>query len=223
MIMTNLFSIFDPSLSLFSFSWLFVIFSIFIFSSFYWIYRLLFFFLFSFLLLLKKEISYVLHFSFKGCYIFIGSIFLIIRVYNFLALFPYLFSLTSHLLVTFPLSYSFWLGVIFFSLFSSLKHFFSHLIPQGTPFALISFMVVVELLSNFIRPIALTFRLTANIIAGHLLISLVGRFLINSGIGILVMGSLLQCLLVFIELGVSLIQAYVFSTLILLYISEGQI
>jgi F-type H+-transporting ATPase subunit a len=83
-------------------------------------------------------------------------------------------------------------------------------------------MVVVEILSNLIRPLALTFRLTANIMAGHLLMSLIGGALINFSFSFIVLGSLVQSLLVFMELGVSLIQSYVFSTLLLLYLSETQ-
>lgn len=88
--------------------------------------------------------------------------------------------------------------------------------------ALMRFMVVVEILSNLIRPLALTFRLTANIMAGHLLMSLIGGALINFSFSFIVLGSLVQSLLVFMELGVSLIQSYVFSTLLLLYLSETQ-
>lgn len=102
-----------------------------------------------------------------------------------------------------------------------MKYFLAHLVPRGTPVGLISFMVLVELLRNFIRPLALTFRLTANIMAGHLLISLVGGFLILLPFRAILLGSFLQLFLVLIELGVSLIQAYVFSTLVLLYLSEA--
>lgn len=144
----------------------------------------------------------------------------IVSLLNFLALFPFCFSVTSHLLVTFPLAYSFWLGVIFFSLYSSLVGFLSHLVPSGTPMGLVSFIVIIEFLRNLIRPLALMFRLTANIIAGHLLLSLVGGFLIIIPFSMIMVGSLLQSLLVVMELGVSFIQAYVFSTLLMLYISE---
>jgi F-type H+-transporting ATPase subunit a len=112
------------------------------------------------------------------------------------------------------------LGIIIFFWVSSLNNFFSHLIPIGTPIGLIRFIVIVELLRNFIRPVALTFRLTANIMAGHLLMSLIGGFLISLPMGVFLVGSLVQSLLVFIELGVSFIQSYVFSVLIMLYISE---
>jgi F-type H+-transporting ATPase subunit a len=83
-------------------------------------------------------------------------------------------------------------------------------------------MSLVEILSNFIRPLALTFRLTANIMAGHLLISLIGGALIFLPVSLMILGSSVQILLVFMELGVSIIQAYVFSTLLILYISEGK-
>jgi len=170
----------------------------------------------------KGEIEYVLKSPIKGCYSFIGSVFLFISLLNFIALFPFLFSVTSHLLVTLPLAYTFWVGIIVFCLVSSVKHFLAHLIPTGTPVFLISFVVIVELLRNFIRPIALTFRLTANIIAGHLLISLIGGFLISLPFRFLLIGSLVQSILVVIELGVSIIQSYVFSTLLLLYLSDRE-
>jgi F0F1-type ATP synthase membrane subunit a len=83
-------------------------------------------------------------------------------------------------------------------------------------------MVLVEVLSNIIRPIALTFRLTANIMAGHLLIGLIGEFLISLPFFFTLLGSFFQSLLVMMELGVSLIQAYVFSTLLLLYLSDSE-
>lgn len=220
--MTNLFSIFDPSLSLFSFSWFTCLFVVLFLPSFYWISNSFLNFFFLLFSSVKKEIDYVLKYPVKGCYVFIGSIFLLISIYNFLAMFPFVFSVTSHMLVTLPFSYSFWLGIIFFSWFSSLKHFLAHLIPVGTPFMLMSFMVVVEILSNLIRPLALTFRLTANIMAGHLLISLIGSALISLSFSFIILGSLVQSLLVIMELGVSVIQAYVFSTLLLLYISEGE-
>lgn len=222
MIITNLFSIFDPSLSLFSFSWLTCLFVLLILPGFFWLNGSIFSFIGTILYSVKKEIDYVLKNPVKGCYSFIGSIFITVALYNFLALFPFIFSVTSHILVTLPFSYSFWLGIIIFRWVSSLKHFLAHLIPVGTPVALIRFIVLVEVLRNFIRPLALTFRLTANMIAGHLLMSLIGGALISLPFRFMVLGSFIQSLLVFIELGVSVIQAYVFSTLLLLYLSEGE-
>lgn len=222
MIITNLFSIFDPSLRLFSFSWLTCIFVVLFLPTFFWIRGSFFNFFSTITSSVKKEIDYVLKHPVKGSYIFIGSIFLLIRIYNFLAIFPFIFSVTSHILVTLPFSYSFWIGIIIFSWVSSLKHFLAHLIPVGTPVMLMSFIVIVEVLRNLIRPLALTFRLTANMMAGHLLISLIGGALIRLSFRFMFLGSFIQSLLVIMELGVSVIQAYVFSTLLMLYISEGE-
>ena len=94
--------------------------------------------------------------------------------------------------------------------------------PLGTPLVLLSFIVVVELISNIIRPVALMFRLTANLMAGHLLMSLIGGFLIRLGVLGVFLGSFFQLLLVFMEICVSVIQSYVFSTLLTLYLSEGE-
>jgi F-type H+-transporting ATPase subunit a len=93
------------------------------------------------------------------------------------------------------------------------------LVPQGTPLPLINFMVLVELISNIIRPITLSVRLIANIVAGHLLISLLGG-LAESSVLIGVSSLLPLLLLRVLELSVCFIQAYVFITLIRLYIKE---
>jgi len=222
MVITNLFSIFDPSVRLFSFSWVVCFFVILFLPINYWLGGSFYSFVSRVFYSIKKEVDYVLSRPVKGIYIFISSIFITIGLYNFLALFPHIFSVTSHMLVTLPFSYCFWSGIIIFSWVSSLKHFLSHLIPVGTPLALMRFIVLVEVLRNLIRPLALTFRLTANMMAGHLLISLIGGALISLPFRFIFFGSFVQSLLVFIELGVSLIQAYVFSTLLILYLSEGE-
>jgi len=97
---------------------------------------------------------------------------------------------------------------------------FIHLVPQGTPNILIFFIVLIETIRNLIRPRTLAVRLTANMIAGHLLITLIsstGNFLIILFLFIML---LIQCLLIILELRVSIIQAYVFSVLITLYRAE---
>jgi F-type H+-transporting ATPase subunit a len=93
-----------------------------------------------------------------------------------------------------------------------------HAIPTGTPIILINFIILIEIISNFIRPLTLSIRLRANIIAGHLLINLLGSIKINSysfffNISTMVVLSML-------ELAVSIIQAYVFIILLTLYSTE---
>lgn len=94
------------------------------------------------------------------------------------------------------------------------------MVPLGTPYALIPFIVLIELVRSVIRPLTLSVRLAANIVAGHLLIVLVRRPMVSIRLNFigLVLSALL--LLIILELAVSFIQAYVFRTLISLYVIE---
>jgi F-type H+-transporting ATPase subunit a len=78
-------------------------------------------------------------------------------------------------------------------------------------------MVLIELVRNIIRPVTLCVRLTANLIAGHLLMSLLGNALVRRGLAILFF---VPILLTILEIAVSFIQAYVFITLVTLYATE---
>ncbi|KYQ46787.1 ATP synthase subunit a, partial [Trachymyrmex zeteki] len=109
----------------------------------------------------------------------------------------------------------------FYTLTNYLRGFLSHLTPMGTPFVLMPFMVIIESIRLIIRPITLSIRLAANMIAGHLLLSLLGL----SGAGlrsfvILLVLVVAQLILFVLEIFVSLIQAYVFSILSALYRKE---
>jgi len=102
--------------------------------------------------------------------------------------------------------------------FTALRSFLSHLVPSGTPAALIPLIVLIELVRNFIRPITLSVRLAANIVAGHLLIRLVNRGGLSLGsLTFIIIGGLI---LFFLEVAVSFIQGYVFRTLRVIYLSE---
>merc|ERR1712228_1168407 len=104
------------------------------------------------------------------------------------------------------------LGYIIYSTINNINFFLSHLVPLGTPVALIPLIVVIEIVRRLIRPITLSVRLAANIVAGHLLIALIR--------GPLSVVRFFRFFLILLELAVSFIQAYVFSTLISLYIIE---
>lgn len=97
---------------------------------------------------------------------------------------------------------------------------FAHLVPQRTPVVLIPFIVLIESIRNVIRPVTLSIRLSANIIAGHLLITLLGNLLASSASITLAVMMIVQLALVRLEIAVSVIQAYVFSILITLYVGE---
>ena len=100
------------------------------------------------------------------------------------------------------------------------KHIFAHIVPQRTPGALIPFIVVIESIRNIIRPLTLAVRLIANIVAGHLLITLLGNQTASASNFILVRLILVQILLLTLESAVALIQSYVFAVLSTLYARE---
>jgi F-type H+-transporting ATPase subunit a len=218
----NIFSIFDPSTSIhLSLNWIRIS-IIFIYLPFqFWLIpsRLTFFWI-NIINFIFNEFKILLKYSFSNIIIFI-SLLLIIFFNNFLGLFPYIFTASSHINFCLSLSLTFWLGIIIYRIFNFINDLLTHLTPQGTPFILIPFIVIIESISLIIRPITLAIRLTANIIAGHLLLSLLGSSgeIINN---IILLNIILfsQILLFLLEIFVSFIQAYVFSILSTLYRRE---
>lgn len=220
----NLFSIFDPSTNIFNFSlnWIRTILGIFFFPIIFWIIP-------SRIHLFWNKIFFILHNEFKtllGISRFKGTTFLFISLFrlilfnNFLGLFPYIFTRTRHITITLSLALPLWLRFIIYGWINNTKHIFIHLIPQGTPSVLIPFIVLIETISNIIRPGTLAIRLSANIIAGHLLLTLLG----NTGnsissifISLLI---IIQLILLTLESAVAIIQSYVFTILRTLYSRE---
>jgi F-type H+-transporting ATPase subunit a len=148
------------------------------------------------------------------------SLFVFIIFNNLLGLLPYVFTSSRHLVMTLALAMPIWLGFILFGWINHTTHILAHLVPLGTPTVLIPFMVLIETISNVIRPGTLAVRLAANIIAGHLLLVLLG----NQGVVVssYILGVLLfvQILLLTLERAVAVIQAYVFAVLSTLYSRE---
>lgn len=170
---------------------------------------------------LHKEFKILLKINkIKGRTLIFISLFSLILFNNFLRLFPYIFSRTSHLTLTLSLALPLWTRFIIYGWINNTIHIFGHLVPQGTPPVLIPFMVCIETIRNVIRPGTLAIRLTANIIAGHLLLTLLG----NTGtkLSLLIINLLIitQLLLLILESAVAIIQSYVFSILRTLYSRE---
>nr|AIW06067.1 ATP synthase F0 subunit 6 [Polyrhachis dives] len=220
--MMNLFSIFDPSTSMtLSLNWLSMSLIFFLFPYQYWLipsrYIMFWHLIFKFLI---KEFKIIMNYSFSNLIIFL-ALFMFILTNNIMGLFPYIFTSSSHLNFCLTLSLSLWLSMIMFSLFSHLNNFFSHLTPQGTPVILMPFMVIIEFISLIIRPFTLAIRLTANMIAGHLLLTLLGSSgLFINNLFMMIMLLFSQIMLLILEMSVAIIQAYVFSILTTLYSSE---
>nr|WRO44706.1 ATP synthase F0 subunit 6 [Cantharis jindrai] len=221
--MSNLFSSFDPSSSMnLSLNWMSAILSILILPTIFWLIPSRISMMWNKILLtLNKEFKILLNLkSNKGSTLIFISLFSMILINNLTSLFPYIFSSTSHMTLNLSLALPMWLSFMLFGWINNCIHMFAHLVPQGTPPALMPFMVCIETTSNMIRPLTLAIRLTANIMAGHLLLTLLG----NSGnkLSFLILSILIfsQLMLFVLESAVAMIQAYVFSILSTLYSSE---
>lgn len=217
----NIFSIFDPTTSLnFSLNWFRIIILFLLLPYQYWLLPSRSRFIwFNLIIYIFKEFKILINYSYSNIIIFIRLLILIF-FNNFLGLFPYIFTASRHIRFSLSLSIAFWLRIIIYRIFNYLNDLFSHLTPQGTPFALIPFIVLIESIRLIIRPFTLAIRLTANIIAGHLLLSLLGSSGQSTPIIYLSLIIFSQILLFILEISVSLIQAYVFSILSTLYSRE---
>jgi len=169
---------------------------------------------------IKKEIKPLLrNINKKGIISLLIIIFIIIILINILALIPFNFTPTAHIIISFPLAITFWVRFMLYGWIQNTKNIIAHTVPTGTPIILINFIVIIEIIRNIIRPLTLAIRLSANIVAGHLLLRLLSNFSLIRTINLLNILPLLRILSI-LEVGVSLIQAYVFITLITLYSTE---
>nr|YP_009536363.1 ATP synthase F0 subunit 6 [Ornithodoros hermsi]AYN50641.1 ATP synthase F0 subunit 6 [Ornithodoros hermsi]UYB78370.1 ATP synthase F0 subunit 6 [Ornithodoros hermsi] len=219
--MMNLFSIFDPSTSkTLSLNWFSTMMFILFIPHIYWMVPSRIHFMWSVISLKIHSELNTLFSKNKNLLIFIFiSIFWFIMVCNFLGLFPYVFTPTSHINLTSFLAVSLWLTFMLYGWITQTNHMFSHMVPIGTPIFLSLFMVCIETISNLIRPLTLAVRLTANMISGHLLLCLLSNIMQNfSSINLMVMPFMMILLL--LEMAVAVIQSYVFITLTSLYLNE---
>jgi F-type H+-transporting ATPase subunit a len=145
---------------------------------------------------------------------------LTVLIMNFTAIFPFNFTPTAHLVVTFSMALTIWASIIGMGWAKNFEKTIIHLTPIGTPNILINFIVIVELVRTIIRPITLSVRLSANMVAGHLLMSLLSNFSMNS-LACSTLSTVPITALIVLEIGVALVQAYVIVTLLLLYQNES--
>nr|AWU49029.1 ATP synthase F0 subunit 6 [Pseudophacopteron sp. DMP-2018] len=221
--MMSLFSMFDPS-AMFNIqlNWIIMLFTLIIFPNLMWTYN-------SRISKVLKLIFYILHkefsalfshnYLYKGSTLICMSIFIFIMNNNITSNFPYTFCCSAHLSFSLSLSIPIWMSIILFYWMNLNKTMFSHLVPTGTPPILMPLMVMIEITSNIIRPLALGVRLSANLIAGHLLMALLGNTL-NMKTFFFVFILAIQILFLMFEFLVAIIQSYVFAVLMTLYSSE---
>nr|YP_010487087.1 ATP synthase F0 subunit 6 [Eupatorus sukkiti]UWI70871.1 ATP synthase F0 subunit 6 [Eupatorus sukkiti] len=220
--MTNLFSSFDPTAALsLSLNWLSTFLGILLIPSSFWLIPSRYNFMWiKIIMTLHYEFKTLIGPKIKGSTLIFISLFSMILFNNFLGLFPYIFTSTSHMVLTLTLALPLWLSFMIYGWINHTMHMFAHLVPQGTPPALMAFMVLIETISNLIRPGTLAIRLSANMIAGHLLMTLLGNTGSNLSLILLNFLLLTQILLIVLESAVAIIQSYVFAILSTLYSSE---
>nr|BAE72217.1 ATPase subunit 6 [Oryzias latipes] len=152
------------------------------------------------------------------------SLMLFLITLNMLGLLPYTFTPTTQLSLNMAFAVPLWLATVIIGMRNQPTHALGHLLPEGTPTALIPVLIVIETISLFIRPLALGVRLTANLTAGHLLIQLIATaaFVLFPMIpSVAILTSILLFLLTLLEIAVAMIQAYVFVLLLSLYLQEN--
>lgn len=146
---------------------------------------------------------------------------------NLIGLVPYSFTLTSHLIVTLALSLSVFIGINIVCARLHGLNMFSLFLPSGTPITLALLLVPIELISYIFKPISLSIRLFANMMAGHTLLKVIAGFAytLMGNTGILFLMHYVPLLILIplfgLELGVALIQSFVFSILVCIYLNDS--
>lgn len=152
---------------------------------------------------------------------FIFSLFMFILFCNLLGMVPYSFTVTSHIIVTFALALVVFLGVTVIGFIRHGAHFLKLFVPSGVPLALLPLLVVIEVLSYLIRPVSLSVRLFANMLAGHTMLKVFGGFVVALG----VIGGWAPLAFVValtgLEIGIAILQAYVFAILTCIYLNDA--
>lgn len=158
---------------------------------------------------------------------FVFTIFFYVLCLNVVGLVPYSFTLTSHFVVTFALSLSIFIGINIICIRTHGLEFFSLFLPSGTSAALAFLLVPIELISYIFKPVSLSIRLFANMMGGHTLLKVIAGFSwsLMGCTGILFIFHYVPLLILIplfgLEVGVALIQAFVFSILICIYLNDA--
>ena len=157
----------------------------------------------------------------------IFTLFMFVLFSNLLGLIPYSYTTTSQIVVTFSLALATFVGVTLIALVKHGFHFFSFFVPSGAPKALIPFLVVIEVISYFVRPVSLSVRLFANMLAGHTMLKVFAGLavMIASAGGVAAAGSVLPLIAIIgltgLEVLVAVLQAYVFTILTCMYLNDA--
>ena len=139
---------------------------------------------------------------------------------NMLGMLPYSFTFTSHIIVTFVLAMFIFLLVTLLGIFIHGFKFFGLFVPKGVPMLMLPLMIPIEIISYLSRPISLSVRLFANMMAGHTMLKIFAGFIVPLGIfGIAPL--MVDVALTALEVLIAFLQAYVFTILTCLYLNEA--
>lgn len=152
---------------------------------------------------------------------FVFSIFMIVLMGNLLGMIPGSFTYTSHIIVTGVLALIVFLGATFIGIFKHGFHFLSLFVPKGLPIFILPLVFVIEVLSYLSRPVSLSVRLFANMMAGHTMLKIFAGFCVSLGAVLGVLPMFVNAALVGFEILVAFIQAYVFAILTCVYLKDA--
>ena len=171
--------------------------------------------------LVSKMISDTAGSKAKPYFPFIFSLFMFVLFCNMLGMLPYSFTVTSHIIVTFALAAVIFVGVTIIGFVNHGAGYLKLFIPSGVPLFLLPLIVVIEIISYLSRPVSLSVRLFANMMAGHTMLKVFGGFVISLGIlgGLLPLSFIVA--LTGLEILIAFLQAYVFAILTCIYLNDA--
>ncbi len=156
----------------------------------------------------------------KKYFPFVFSLFMFVLIGNMVGMIPYQFTFTSHIIVTFALATIVFIGVTILGFMNHGLKFFSFFIIPGVPFYMHPLLIPIEVISYLSRPISLSVRLFANMLAGHTLLKVFASFVVSmSFFGIFPLAFIVA--LTGLEILIAFLQAYVFAILTCLYINDA--
>ena len=151
---------------------------------------------------------------------FIFTVFMFVLFGNLFGMVPYGFTFTSHIIVTFTMAIVVFLGVTVIALVKHKLHFFTFFMPPGVPLIMAPLLVPIEIISYLSRPVSLSVRLFANMLAGHTLLKVFAGFVVSLGL----FGAfplLFIVALTALEIVIAFLQAFVFTILTCLYLNDA--
>jgi len=151
----------------------------------------------------------------------IFTIFVVVLMGNMLGMIPYSFTYTSHIAVTMGLALAIFIFITILGFVKHGMHFFSLFCPAGLPMALKPLIIPIEVLSYVIRPVTLSVRLFANMMAGHLMLKVFAGFSVAMGVGLGMVPMFFNVALIGFEFLIAFLQAYVFAILSCIYLKDA--